>query len=189
MLRSSAAVGARLPAPKEETLNIYDLTVPQFIRILGQVHRWLDKAQALAEQKKFDISVLLDARLAPDQFPLTRQVQIATDQAKGTAARLVGMTPPVFEDNEKTLEEVRARLDKTITWLKTLTPEQFHGAEDRTVTLPFAPGKGIKGNDFLVGLALPNFYFHTTTIYAILRHNGVDVGKVDFIGDLPFHDV
>ena len=170
-------------------MNLYDPFVPQLIQTVSQARSWLDKAQALAEQKKFDINVLLGARLAPDQYPLVRQFQAISDGAKFTAARLAGVTPPVFEDNEKTVEEVRARLDKTIDWLKTLEPAQFEGAEARTIVLPFAPGKGLKGIDFLVKMALPNFYFHATTAYAILRHNGVDVGKMDFIGELPFFDV
>ncbi|MGK4001572.1 DUF1993 domain-containing protein [Sorangium sp. So ce1036] len=170
-------------------MNLYDPFVPQLIQTVGQARQWLDKAQALAEQKKFDVNVLLSARLAPDQHPLVRQFQMISDGAKFTAARLGGVTPPVFEDNETTVDEVRARLDKTIAFLKTIEPAQLEGADARTVTLPFAPGKGIKGIDFLVKLALPNFYFHATTAYAILRHNGVDVGKVDFLGELPFFDV
>jgi hypothetical protein len=170
-------------------MNLYDPFVPQLIQTVGQARKWLDKAQALAEQKKFDVNVLLQARLAPDQHPLVRQLQMLSDGAKFTAARLAGVTPPVFEDNEKTVDEVRARLDKTIAFLKTIEPAQLEGADARTVTLPFAPGKGIKGIDFLVKMALPNFYFHATTAYAILRHNGVDVGKVDFLGELPFFDV
>jgi len=169
-------------------MNLYDPFVPQLIQTVSQARSWLDKAQALAEQKKFDINVLLGARLAPDQYPLVRQFQAISDGAKFTAARLAGVTPPVFEDNEKTVEELRARLDRTIEWLKTLEPSQFEGAEDRTIVLPFAPGKGLKGSDFLVRMALPNFYFHAATAYAILRHNGVDVGKRDFIGELPFFD-
>lgn len=167
----------------------YDLTVPQFIRILGQVHRWLDKAQALAEQKKFDVNVLLSARLSPDQYPLTRQIQMVSDGAKLATARLSGVEPPVFEDTEKTMEELRARIDKTIAWLKTIKPEQLQGAEGRTITLPFVQGKGLTGSDYLTTMVLPNFYFHAVTTYAILRHNGVDVGKLDFLGDLPFHDL
>ncbi|PCC69011.1 hypothetical protein SAMN02745121_05656 [Nannocystis exedens] len=170
-------------------MNLYDPFVPQLINTLGQALQWLSKARVLAEQKKFDIDVLLAARLAPDQYPLVRQFQILSDGAKFTAARLAGVTPPVFEDNEKTIEEVRVRLEKTIAWLKTLEPAQFEGADTRTVTLPFAPGKGLKGIDFLARLGLPNFYFHATTAYAILRHNGVDVGKMDFLGEVPFFDV
>src|SRR5262249_19524142 len=141
---------------------------------------------ALADQKKFDVGVLLTARLAPDQFPFTRQVQSISDQAKAITARLAGMQPPVFEDNEKTIEELRARIEKTIVWLKTLKPEQFERAESATVALPWAPGKGLKGPDYLLRLCLPNFYFHATTAYAILRHNGVELGKGDYLGDLPF---
>ena len=170
-------------------MNFYDFTVPQLIRTLGQMHRWLDKAQALAEQKKFDVNVLLTARLSPDQFHLARQLQVATDNAKGLAARLAGVQPPAFEDTEKTVDELRARLDKTIAFLETLTPQQFQAASERTITLPFRPGKALKADDYLVAFALPNFYFHATTAYAILRHNGVDVGKADFLGEVPFFDV
>ena len=170
-------------------MNVYDSTVPQLIRILGQVHRWLDKAQAHAEQKKFDINALLTARLSPDQYAFVRQVQVVTDNAKGMAARLAGVEIPKFEDDEKTVDELWARLDKTIAFLKTLEPAQFEKAADRTITMAFMPGKGIKGSDYLTGFALPNFYFHVVTAYAILRHNGVDVGKVDFIGDVKFFDV
>lgn len=170
-------------------MNLYDFTVPQILRTLGQVHRWLDKAQALADQKKFDVNVLLMSRLAPDQFPLARQIQVISDNAKGLTARLANVQPPAFEDTEKTVEELRARIDKTIAFIKTLKPEQFQGAAERTITLPFRPGKGLKATDYLITFALPNFYFHAATAYSILRHNGVDVGKGDFLGELPFFDV
>jgi hypothetical protein len=177
------------PLSKEETVNLYDHAVPQFIRILGQVHQWLDKAKSFAEQKKFDPNILVAARLAPDQFALARQIQSISDQAKFVSARLAGAKPPAFEDNEKTIDELVARIDKTVEWLKTLTPEQFQGADERTIELSFMPGKGIKGRDYLVALGLPNFYFHATTAYAILRHNGVDLGKRDFLGGVPFFDL
>lgn len=170
-------------------MNIYSSTVPQLIRVLGQVHRWLDKAQGYADQKKFDISVLLGSRLAPDQFSLTKQIQVVSDNAKATAARLTGQQPPVFEDTEVTIAELRARIDKTIAYLKGLKPEQFEGAEERTVTLPFLPGKYMKGAEYLAEFALPNFYFHATCAYAVLRHNGVDVGKMDFLGDISLRDL
>ena len=163
-------------------MHIYDLTVAQFIRILGQIPAWLDKAEAHAVQKKFDPNVLMHARLAPDQFSFGRQIQAISDQAKGGAARLAGITPPVFPDEEKTIADLRERVNKTVEFLKTLKREQYDGAEDRTIALPWMPGKGIKGGDFAVGLTLPNFYFHATTAYAILRHNGVDLGKMDFLG-------
>ncbi len=170
-------------------MNLYDLTVPQFIRSLGQVHAWLDLAQTHAERKKFDPGVLLNARLAPDQFAFVRQIQIFSDNAKGAAARLAGLTPPVFADDEKTFGELHARVDKTIAFLRTLEPAQFEGAAERTVTLPYYPNKALRGFDYLVTYALPNMYFHATTAYAILRHNGVEVGKRDFLGDLPFFDL
>jgi hypothetical protein len=170
-------------------MNLYDLTIPQFIRALGQVHRWLDLAQQHAEQKKFDPNVLMTARLAPDQFAFARQVQIFSDNAKGAAARLAGIQPPAYEDNEKTIDELRARVDKTIAFLRSLDRAQFEGAAERTITLPFYQGKGIRGLDYLVTYAFPNMYFHATTAYAILRHNGVDVGKRDFLGDVPFFDL
>lgn len=171
------------------SLNYYDLTVPQITTILNQMSRWFDKAQAHADQKKFDVNGLLTARLAPDQFAFARQVQIVTDNAKGLISRLTGVQAPTFEDNEKTLAELRARVEKTLAFVKSIKPEQFQGAAERTVTLPFMPGKGLKGNDYLFAFALPNFYFHATTAYSILRHNGVDVGKSDFIGQLPFFDL
>ena len=170
-------------------MNLYQLTVPQFIRVLGQVQRWLDKAEAHAAAKKFDVETLLTARLAPDMFPLLRQLQSISDSSKGNAARLAGITAPSFPDTEKTLPEIRERLQKTVAFLESLKPEQFEGAEDRTITLPFLPGKGIKGCDYIVTFGLPNFYFHATTAYNILRHNGVDVGKMDFIGAAPFFDL
>lgn len=170
-------------------MNLYDHTVPQLTRTLKQVHTWLDKAEAHATAKKFDVNTLLTARLAPDMFPLARQVQSISDNAKGTAARLAGVAIPSFPDEEKTVAELRARLDKTVAFLETLKREQFDGAEARVVTLPWMQGKGFKGLDYLVGFALPNFYFHATAAYTILRHNGVDVGKMDFLGALPLIDV
>jgi hypothetical protein len=170
-------------------MNMYELTVPQFINILTQVGRWLDKAQAYAEQKNFSPDVLLNARLAPDQFPFTRQVQILSDTTKNGSARLAGVEPPKFEDNETTLDEVRARITKTIEYLNTFKPEQFQGAAERTITIPLrGTSKKMVGSEFLVQFSLPNMYFHATTAYAILRHNGVDLGKGDFLGTVAFRD-
>lgn len=170
-------------------MNMYDLTVPHFIRTLEQARSWLDKAQAHAEQKKFDVQVLLGSRLAPDQFHLTRQIQVLSDLTKNGAARFAGIEPPRFEDNEVTIDEVRTRIDRTIAWLKTLERAQFEGAEERRVTLFFMPGKYLRGADYLSEFALPNVYFHASMAYAILRANGVDLGKMDFLGALSFHDV
>jgi len=170
-------------------MSIYDSTVAQFLRTLGLIQRWFDKAQAHAEQKKYDVNTLLTARLAPDQFALAKQIQGLSDQAKGYASRLAGVEPPKFEDNETTLADLRARIDKTIAYLKTFDPKQYEGAEDRIIPLPFAPGKGMKGNEYVRLFVLPNFFFHAATAYAILRHNGVDVGKLDFLGELPLVDI
>jgi hypothetical protein len=170
-------------------MSLYDSTVPQFIKILGQVQRWLDKAEAYATQKKFDPQVLLTARLAPDQFHFIRQVQIMSDTAKRLAARLTGQDPPKFEDNEATIAELRARVEKTVDYLKTFKPEQFEGAKDRSIPIFFLPGKSLKGSEYAIELEIPNFYFHATTAYAILRHNGLDVGKTDFLGDIQFRDM
>ena len=170
-------------------MNLYDQSVPAFLRAIGQVHRWLDKAEAHATAKKFDVESLLSARLAPDQYPLVRQIQSVSDTAKAGSARLAGIAPPSFPDEEKTVAELRARLDKTTAFLKTIKREQLDGAAERMVAIPWMPGKGLRGFDYLTVLQLPNFYFHVTTTYAILRHNGVDLGKQDFIGELPFVDV
>lgn len=170
-------------------MNLYDLSIPQLIRSLGQVHRWLDKAQAHAEQKKFDPQVLLSARLAPDQWHLGRQIQAITLAPRRLSALLRGVEPPAFEESEATIANLRAGLDSALEQLKALKPEQFQGAEDRVIPLPFLPGKGMKAFNWLTQFALPNFYFHATTAYAILRHNGVDVGKMDFLGDLDIRDL
>ncbi|MBU8895478.1 DUF1993 domain-containing protein [Corallococcus sp. M34] len=170
-------------------MNAYELTVPMFLRTLSQVHVWLDRAVALSEQKKFNVQVLLNARLAPDQFAFIRQVQILSDIAKGTSGLLAGVTPPRYEDTETTLDDLRARLNKTRDWLLTLKPEQFEGAAARTVPLSFMPGKGMKSMDYLTQMSLPNFFFHATTAYSILRHNGVDLGKAQYLGELKTHDL
>jgi hypothetical protein len=141
----------------------------------------------LAEAKKIDASVLLNARLYPDMFALVRQVQAATDQAKNASARLAGVEPPRYEDNETTMDQLKARLAKTLGYLKTLDPKQIDVAADREITFPLGPtSKGhMKGSDYLTYFVLPNFYFHVTAAYAILRHCGVDVGKRDFLGVIP----
>lgn len=163
-------------------MSMYTATVPQLRRMLGNLDSWLDKAVAFAETKKFDADTLLVARLAPDQFPLGRQIQGACDHAKFIAARLSGETAPAHPDVEKTIPELKARIASVQAFLDTITAESFHGAADRTISLAFAPGMVISGADYLNQMGLPNFYFHITTAYAILRHNGVDLGKRDFIG-------
>jgi hypothetical protein len=170
-------------------MNLYAATVPQFERILQNVERWLDKTVAFAEGKKFDANTLLSARLAPDQFSLVRQIQSSADQCKLTVARLTAKDPPKHADTEQTFEELRKRLHSVIGYLDTFKPEDFDGAAERLIELPFFPeGKGMTGADYLFERQLPNVYFHTSMVYAILRHNGVDLGKNDFIGQVTYKD-
>ncbi|MBI5450812.1 MAG: DUF1993 domain-containing protein [Gammaproteobacteria bacterium] len=167
------------------TISMYQASVPVFIRALNNLAGILAKAAAHAETKKIDPSVLLNARLYPDMFALTRQVQIVSDTAKGGGARLAGMEPPKFDDNEKGFGELIERLNKTVEFLKTLTPEQIDGSEGRTVTLKVRDQVVSQdGLTFLLNRALPNIYFHSTVAYGILRHNGVEIGKNDYLGKL-----
>jgi hypothetical protein len=167
-------------------MNLYDATIPVFTKLLRQADRWLDKAVGFADQKKFDPEVLLGARLAPDQFPLLRQLQAACDQAKFTCAKLAGKDPPSHPDTEQTLPEIRARLRTVIEYLETFKREDFQGAEERPCSHTWMQGKAMRGGDYLDHMALPNLHFHLTTAYAILRHNGVELSKSDYLGSLPF---
>jgi hypothetical protein len=166
-------------------VSIYSLAVEQVSHTLNQMLGFLDKAAAYAEAKKFDVSVLINSRLAPDMLPFTRQIQIATDNAKFGAARLAGVEAPKFEDNETTLDELRARIKKTIDFIKSVPASAFEGGEERDIKI-VVPGRTfeMKGLAYLRGWVLPNVFFHVTTAYLILRHNGVDVGKRDFLGDI-----
>ena len=168
-------------------MSISTASIPVFEIGLNALSVILDKAEAHAEAKKIDPTVLLNARLFPDMFPLSRQVQIACDQAKNGAARLAGLEPPKHEDNEKTFAELKARIAKALAYVKTLDAKAIDAATDRQVTFPLGPNnKGhMKGADFLNHFVLPNFYFHLTTAYDILRHCGLDVGKRDFLGAIP----
>jgi hypothetical protein len=166
-------------------MNLYDATVPVFTKFLGGIEKWLDKAVAYADQKKFDPETLMHARLAPDQYPFLRQVQAACDQAKYCVAKLTGKEPPSHPDTEKTIAEIRARIRTVLDYLKTFKPEDFKGAEDRLVKHSWMPAS-LKGGDYLDHFLLPNFHFHLTTAYQILRHNGVEVGKMDYMISLPF---
>ncbi|MDP2312642.1 MAG: DUF1993 domain-containing protein [Pseudomonadota bacterium] len=170
-------------------MSLYDASVPQLVKMLGNMERWLDKAAEHAAAKKFDVDTLLAARLAPDQYALVRQIQAACDAAKFAGARLAGKEAPVHPDTETTVAQLRARIQSVIAFLGTLTPADFDGAARRPVTLSFMPGMVIDGTDYLNELAIPNFYFHATTAYAILRHNGVNVGKSDFIGGMKLRPV
>jgi hypothetical protein len=162
--------------------------VPQFIKMLQNLDRWLEAGITYSQKKSFDADVLANSRLAPDQYPLIRQVQSACDSAKFTAAYLAGQKAPSHPDTEKTMAELRARVRTCVEYLQTLKESDFAGAEDRRVSPPWMGGKWVRGAEYLVELGLPNFYFHVTTAYAILRHNGVDLGKRDFIGSIPMND-
>jgi uncharacterized protein len=146
----------------------------------------LDKANSYAETKKFEPAVLLQARLAPDQLDFTRQVQIACDSAKLGCARATGKVAPENADTEKTIPELKARIESTIKFLETLNAKDFAGAEERRITTPRWEGKTLSGVEYLIHHTIPNFYFHMTTAYSILRHNGVPLGKSDYLGPIPF---
>lgn len=165
---------------------LYALTAPQFIKTLKNLTAILDKSAAYADHKKFDIDVLLQSRLAPDQFNLIRQIQITCDTAKLGCARLAGKTPPEHADTEKTFAEIKARIATTISYLETLKESDFAKASDIQITTPRWEGKTLTGEQYAVNHAVPNFYFHVTTAYSILRHNGVELGKKDFLGPMPF---
>ena len=175
--------------PEEpKTMSLYEASVPQFKKMLGNLAKWLDKAAEHAQKKSFDPNTWLGARLAPDQYAFVRQIQAACDSAKFPAARLAGWEPPKHPDTEQTFEELRRRVQTVLAYLDTFKPEDFVNAEKRLVALPFLEGKVLTAIDYLNELALPNFYFHVTTAYAILRHNGVDLGKNDYLGSLPVRD-
>lgn len=165
------------------SFSVYESSTPVFIRMLTNLMVVLDKAAASCEARGIDPLVLTSARLAPDMFPLNRQVQIACDAAKGGAARLAGVEAPSHPDVETTFPELKARIEATVAFLNTITPDQMIGAEDRQVALKLQGTEMVfPGRVFLLNLALPNFYFHISTAYDILRHNGVSLGKRDFLG-------
>ena len=166
------------------SLTMYQASIPVFIHMLGNLSKILDKAAAHAEAKKIDPAVFINARLAPDMYPLSRQVQIATDMAKGCAARLSGIEIPSYADTESTFPELQARIAKTVAFLQSVSAEQIDGSEEKTITLKLH-GREIVflGQPYLLNYVLPNVYFHITVAYAILRHNGLEIGKRDFIGN------
>ncbi|MBC7944027.1 MAG: DUF1993 domain-containing protein [Burkholderiales bacterium] len=165
------------------TLSMYQASVPVFVRMLGNLFAILDKAMAHAEARKIDPAVLLNARLFPDMLPLAKQIQIAADFAKGTSARLGGVEVPKYEDNEASFAEFQARIRKTLEFVQSLSAAQIDGSEEREINITVGGNPmSFKGMEYLLNFALPNFYFHMTTAYNILRHNGVEIGKRDFIG-------
>ena len=165
------------------SFSIYDASIPPMIRTLESLGKILAKATTQTKEKDASLSDLLDARLRDDMFPFTRQIQIMSDAAKGCAARLAGLEPPSFADTETTFPELEARIAKTVDFLKSVPADKLAGAEDRTITLKFPQGEmTFTGKDFLTQFALPNFYFHATTAYGLLRHKGIEIGKMDFLG-------
>ena len=165
------------------SISMYSASVPIFTTMLGNLAKWLDQAEAYAAEKQFDPVVLLGTRLAPDMLPFTRQIQIACDGAKFCVARLAGMDAPRFEDNEATVAELKDRIARTLAFVASATPAQLDGTEAKDITIPRREGNAVmKGEAYLKHFALPNFFFHVTTAYALLRHNGVPLGKRDFLG-------
>ena len=167
------------------TLSMYQASVPVFVRMLTNLKGILQKAAEHAKGKKIDESALLNARLFPDMFVFTRQVQIACDFARGTGARLAGLEPPAYEDTEQSFAELVSRVERSLEYLRTLKPQQIDGSESREIVRPVrGEPKKFTGTNYLLQFALPNFFFHVATAYAILRHSGIDIGKADFIGAL-----
>lgn len=165
---------------------VYEVAVNQFAKVLTNLEECMVKAAAYADSKKFEMDVLLNARLAPDQFNFIKQVQIACDTAKLGCSRLTGQEAPTHEDTEKTIAELRTRIQSTNQYLKSLTAKHFENWATKRITTPRWEGKTLSGEELLIQHVLPNFYFHITTAYAILRHNGVALGKKDYLGNLPF---
>ncbi len=165
---------------------LYEATIPQFIKMLRNLNHILSKGETYAESKKVDFNVLLQSRLFPDQFPLAKQIQIACDTAKLGVARVIGKDAPVHDDTKVTLPELRTRIEEVIGFLNSVKAQDFEGADERKITTPRWEGKWMTGKEFVVQHVTPNVYFHVTTAYAILRHNGVEVGKKDYLGEMPF---
>jgi uncharacterized protein len=168
---------------------MYYQVVSQCTDSLKNLETCLDKAEQHAAAKRFDVGVLMTGRLAPDMQPFIYQVQSACDYVKAAAAWLSGQTPPKHEDNEQTIDDVRARIRKTVAFARSVQEARYAGASERNVRLSWAPGKIIGGKDYLLQISIPNIFFHLSMAYAILRHNGVDVGKMDFLGPMNFVDV
>ena len=163
--------------------SMYQISVPVYVRRLNGLLSCLKKAQTLYADKKYDETSLINQRIFPDMFHFAKQVQAATDHARASAARLAGMEPPAIEPNEKSIADLIARVEKTVAFLGTLKPEQIDGSEDKTISFQMRGNDvSYKGLDFLLNSNMPNFYFHTTTAYNMLRSNGVEIGKRDFMG-------
>lgn len=166
------------------SLSMHAASVPVFVRMLGNLLTWLDKAEAHAQARKFDVNNFVGLRLAPDMLPFSRQIQIATDTAKGCVARLAGLEVPKWDDNEATFDDLRARVRKAIDYVQSIPPSQIDGSEQREIVLPMRSGDPLRftGENYVRFWVLPNFFFHVTTAYALLRHGGVEIGKGDYLG-------
>lgn len=169
-------------------MNLFELTVPQIAKTLHNLDRWLKSAEDYATARKFPVDNLIGMRLAPDQFPLVKQVQTACDNAKFIPGRLTAKDWPAHADTETTFEQLHARIAALLSYLDTFKAEDFAGAEDRKISLPWMQGKWMTGAEYVSQFALPNFYFHISLAYGILRHSGVPLGKSDFIGGVPMRD-
>jgi uncharacterized protein len=165
---------------------LFEMTVAPFIKTLENLTRMIDKAEAYAQTKKFEMDVLLNSRLAPDQLNFIRQIHIACDTAKLGASRLTGKEAPSHVDKEKTVAEIKERINSTVSYLKSFTAQDFDGTDAKHITTPRWEGQYLTGFEYAQHHVIPNFYFHITTAYSILRHNGVDIGKKDYLGALPF---
>lgn len=166
------------------SISMHSASVPIFVRMLNNMLAWLDKAEAHAKERKFDPGNYLGLRLAPDMLPFARQIQIASDTVKGCVARLAGLEPPKWADDEASLDELRARIRKTLDYAQSVPAAKIDGSEAREIRLPLGPDRTVTfpGEAFLKGFALPNFLFHATMTYALLRHGGVELGKMDYLG-------
>lgn len=171
------------------SISYFDVTVPVFIKRLESLKHFLHKGIVHAQETGITEEEYLGLRLSPDMFPLLRQIQIATDNAKGAVARLTGVDPIVLEDTETTYSQLEARIDLVIAHLSSFTRDQFEDSAERRIELPYFPGKYFTGHDYLVEFALPNFFFHLNMAYAIIRTSGVPLGKPDYLGSLTMHDL
>lgn len=168
------------------SFSVHASSVPQFVKMSKNMLAWLDKAEAHAKAKKFDPNNFVGMRLAPDMLPFARQIQIASDAAKNCVARLAGDEPPKWADDEATIDALRARIRKTIEFVESIPAHRLEGAEKRDIVMPIGPDRTMRmtGEAFLQGFSIPNFFFHVTMVYALLRHGGVELGKGDFLGAL-----
>lgn len=168
------------------TFSVHASSVPHFVKMSKNMLAWLDKAEAHAKAKKFDVNNFVGMRLAPDMLPFSRQIQIASDAAKNCVARLAGDEPPKWADDEANFEQLRARIRKTIEFVESIPAHRLEGAEKRDIVMPLGPDRTMRmtGEAFLQGFSIPNFFFHVSMVYALLRQGGVEIGKGDYLGGL-----